>query len=113
MKEDIIVLWQAPILEKPEFRLYYDDNGSVITYTCEKLDGKYIVIDAITYAQARPDVRVIDGKISSVKPNAIVCKLMPHETEGVTCVKEDIDIIADDSYTGPTMKWNFTAYELK
>ena len=34
-----VVLWEQPPLIKPEFRLYYDDSGKVICYTCEKLPG--------------------------------------------------------------------------
>ena len=30
-----------------EYRLYYDSKGCIISYTCEKLAGNYIVIDNI------------------------------------------------------------------
>jgi hypothetical protein len=62
--DDYVILWEAPKIIPPEFRLYYNETGKVICYTCEKLDGNYIVIDASIYAAGRPDVRVIDGKIS-------------------------------------------------
>jgi hypothetical protein len=29
--EEVVILWEAPKIEKPEFRLYYDDTGKVIT----------------------------------------------------------------------------------
>lgn len=109
---ETVIIWEAPKISPPEFRLYYDDAGKVITYTCEKMPGQYIVIDAKTYAEARPDVRVIDGKISTAQPNAVVYKLMPSLTEGTPCVEEDISIIADSLYTGKTTKWNLTVYEL-
>lgn len=110
--EEFIVLWEPPVQEPPEFRLYYDDKGKVICYTGDKsITGNYIVIDTLTFAEARPDVRVIDGKISRAAPNAVVHKLMPDETEGVTCAMEDISIIADESYT-QTKKWKLTTYEL-
>ena len=35
-KEDCIIIWEAPKIVPPEFRLYYDDAGRVITYTSEK-----------------------------------------------------------------------------
>ena len=57
-----------------EFRLYYDDDGKVLFYTCEKPEGKYITIDRLTFAQARPDLRVIDGKLSNINPKAIITK---------------------------------------
>ena len=46
--QEYIIIWEAPKIEPPEFRLYYDDKGSVITYTCDKIPGNYIVIDAKT-----------------------------------------------------------------
>ena len=84
-EQDVVIIWEAPKIIPPEFRLYYDEKGNVVTYTCEKLDGNYIVIDALTFAQARPDVRVIDGKISTVQPAMVVTKLMPDDNNGTLC----------------------------
>jgi hypothetical protein len=107
-----ILLWEQPPLEKPEFRLYYDDKGKVICYSCEKIEGTYIVIDAATYASGRPDVRVIDGKISTAVPSLVVSKLMPN-TEGVSCAEEDISIVVDDNYKDKIIKWKLNTYELE
>lgn len=109
-EEDYVIIWEAPKIEPPEFRLYYDDKGKVITYTCDKLPGNYIVIDAVTYAQARPDIQVIDGKITTVQPNAVVFKLMPSPI-GIKCATEDISIIVTDNYENIT-RWNLNIYEL-
>jgi hypothetical protein len=112
-QEDYIIVWEQPKLEVPEFRLYYDDKGAVVCYTGDKsMTGNYIVIDALTFAAARPDVRVIDGKISNVAPNAVVHKLMPNESEGIDCHPDDISIIVDTSYTEKKQKWKLTTYEL-
>lgn len=108
--EDRIIIWEAPKIVPPEFRLYYDDSGKVLFYTCEKPAGNYIVIDAITYASARYDLRVVDGKISVANPNAIVYKLMPSES-GTKCSAEDISIIADDQTREVTF-WDLKIYEL-
>lgn len=105
--DDILILWEAPKIIPPEFRLYYDEAGKVICYTCEKLEGNYIIIDANTYAQARPDIRVINGKISNVLNHCIVSKLMPDLIEGQLCESEDVSIISD----GGT-KWKLKTYEL-
>ena len=60
--EDYVLVFEAPKIEPPEFRLYYDEEtGKVLFYTCEKPEGKYLVIDSVTFACARQDVRVIDG----------------------------------------------------
>ena len=107
-----ILLWEPPPLQKPEFRLYYDDKGKVLFYTCEKPEGNYIIVDATTYAAGRPDLRVIDGKISTAIPSLVVSKLMPNETDGVSCVAEDISIIATSDYKGEHIKWKLNTYEL-
>ena len=107
-----ILLWEPPPLQKPEFRLYYDDKGKVLFYTCEKPEGNYIIVDATTYAAGRPDLRVIDGKISTAIPSLVVSKLMPNETDGVSCVAEDISIIATSDYKGEQIKWKLNTYEL-
>lgn len=109
--EEYIVIWEAPVIVPPEFRLYYDDKGKVVCYTCEKLEGNYIVIDARTYAESRPDLRIIDGKISTVQPSAVVYKLMPGDV-GIECAVEDISIIPDSDYKGKTQKWKLNIYEL-
>ena len=112
-EEEYIILWEPPKLEPPEFRLYYDEHGAVVCYTGDKsVSGNYIVIDSLTFAQARPDVRVINGKISTVAPNAVVHKLMPKNTEGIDCHLEDISILVDKKDYKKTQKWKLTTYEL-
>lgn len=111
--EDIIILWEAPKIIPPEFRLYYDDKGKVICYTCEKLEGNnYIIIDALTYAEGRPDIRVVNGKIVKHSTNVVITKLIPDDVEGKVCAKEDMSILVDESYIGETIKWKLNLYEL-
>lgn len=110
-EDDVIIIWEAPKIVPPEFRLYYDDAGKVICYTCEKLEGNYIVIDALTYAQGRPDVRIIDGKISTVSNHCIVSKLMPHPTQGIQCEEEDVSVISVNETE--TLRWKLNTYEIK
>jgi hypothetical protein len=92
--DEYIITWEAPIIEKPEFRLYYGEKGEVVTYTCEKLDGDYIVIDTLTFAEARPDVQVMDGKIVRTSSAAVITRLYP-SYKGTLCEREDISVIAD------------------
>jgi len=113
MTEEKKIIWIAPVVEKPEFRLYYDDNGKVICYTGDKtLPGNFIVIDALTFAAARPDVRVVDGKIAQAAASFTVSKLMPNDSEGVDCHNEDISIIVDTTYSGNKIKWKLNTYDL-
>lgn len=110
-EEGYIVLFEAPEIKAPEFRLYHDDKGKVICYTCEKLEGNFIIIDASTFAQARPDVRVVDGRIATVTANAVVSKLMPCDS-GRECSKQDINIVVDREFKGETTFWKMITYEL-
>jgi hypothetical protein len=110
-EEGYIVLFEAPEIKTPEFRLYYDDKGKVICYTCEELVGNHIVVDAITFAQARPDVRVVDGRITTVYSNAVVSKLMPCDT-GKMCAAEDISIVVSNNHKIATTNWKMITYEL-
>jgi hypothetical protein len=108
--QDYVILFEAPKIEKPELRLYYDDKGKVLFYTCEKPEGNFIVVDAQTYIEARPDVRVVNGKLMKVQAS-IISKLIPN-TIGQLCAREDISIVVDDKYTGKTQNWEMTTYEL-
>lgn len=95
-EEEFVIIWEAPVIEKPEFRLYYDNKGYPLCYTCENLEGEYVVIDALTFAEARPDVRVVDGKLIKASSGAVISRLYPN-TEGVLCEVEDISIITKDN----------------
>lgn len=107
-----VTLWQPAVEpQKLEFRLYYDKRGNVLFYSCDKIDGDYIVIDAKTYAEGRPDLKVIDGKISRANLNSIVSKLV-ESTTGISCAEEDVSIIVDETYTGKTINWELKTYEL-
>lgn len=94
MQDEFIVIWESHKVDKPEFRLYYDDKGCVISYTCEETEGNYIVVDALTFAEARPDVRVVDGKIVKNNAGSVVSRLYK-DVEGVRCETEDISVITE------------------
>lgn len=93
-QEEFIVIWDNPIKVKPEFRLYYDEKGNVITYTCESIEGNYIVIDALTFAEARPDIKVVDGELIRDRAGSVISRLYKN-TEGVLCELEDVSIITE------------------
>lgn len=98
-----------PVIADPaEFRLYYDDTGSVVHYTCEKLEGNFIAVDAITFAEARPDIKVIDGKVVRTDRVLLVTKLTT-STSGIKCSRDDITIIVDQNEDG--IYWDIQNYE--
>ena len=89
-----------------EYRLYYDDNGSVVCYTTEALEGKFIFIDKMSYATARHDVRVVDNKLIRLTAGSHILKLIP-STEGAPCHKENILVIDDND----PQHWDLTVYD--
>jgi len=106
--EEYVIVWEAPEIIAPEFRLYYDERGYLICYTCEKLEGNYIVIDAITFAEGRPDVRVADGRLVRASTGAVISKLQS-DNEGVLCETEDISVITETN----GKYWKLKTYELR
>lgn len=109
--DEYTIIWEAPKIESPELRVYYDDNGKILFYTCEKLTGNYLVIDSLTYAACRQDLRVIDGKLSSVNSTAIISKLKPGTT-GKECLSDDVSIIAENQDSNTTY-WELKLHELR
>ena len=111
--EDFVIIWEAPPIVKPEFRLYYDEKGKILFYTSEKPEGNYIVIDALTYAEGRPDLRVVDGRISTVNQGSVVSKLVQDKSEGIECSIEDVSIIVPKKCKVKKIKWKLQTYELR
>ena len=103
----------ASAQKPPEFRLYYDENGKVLYYTCEKLEGNYIIVDGQVYNEGRYDVRVIDGKIVNTSEFVYTQKLVPSIMSGYTCAKENVNIIVSDDYEDETITWDVKQYEHK
>lgn len=91
-----------------EFRAYYDDKGYVICYTCENLEGNYIVVDSQAFAEGRPDMRVVDGKLVKVNKPGKISKLVPSDT-GVRASRQDMLVIVTDDT--PSITWKFKTYE--
>ena len=106
---DLIINFVFEPPPPPEFRLYYDDKGNVLFYTGEKPEGNYIVVDTQTFAEARMDVRVIDGVIRHNSTITQVYKLKP-TTEGTLTHVDDVSLILEDDNEG--VYWNFDVKEL-
>ena len=93
-----------------EFRAYYNDDGSISTYTTEDIPGQFIVITSDQYAQARPDARVIDGQLVFTHRRSHVSKLTKNKTVGIATSKYDISVISSDS---DSTYYTIKAYEIK
>ena len=92
--EEYVLVWDAPKPIVLEFRLYYKEDGSVDFYTCDKPEGKHIIIDALAFAEARPDIKVVNRRITRIRPHAIVQKLKPSSIGQLTSIT-DMSIILD------------------
>lgn len=107
---DLIINFVYEPPPPPEFRLYYDDNGNVLFYTGEKPEGNYIVIDNQTFAEARPDVKVINGAIVLNSNITQIYKLKP-TTEGTLTYVDDVSLILEDTDIEGTY-WQYDVKEL-
>ena len=106
------LFWEVKEPEPVEFRLYYDEKGSIITYTCEKPLGNYLVIDAQTFAEGRPDLMVVDGKLVKLVPKVFL-SLLSKSDLGTMCASEDIAVPVSNDYTGDITQWELKSYEYK
>lgn len=98
-----------PKISEVEFRLYYDDNGKVITYTSEKLPGNYLIITKEQYNEARNDVVVKDGKIMYTHKTTHIMKYTKNLSRGIQTSKYDINVITKND----SVFYEYLAYEIK
>lgn len=84
-----------------EYRLYYDDKGNVLFYTCEKPEGKFIKVDSQTYSEMRYDIRIIDGKgypIGSLNEMSTISDAPTTTVDAKPIVKEPKQTSNNESY---------------
>jgi hypothetical protein len=99
----------APVKQELEFRLYYDGDGQVVTYTTEKLEGQYIVITRDQYNEARGDVLVKDGKLCYTHKTTHIGKYTKNIQDGVRTSKYDINILCDENF----VYWKYEQHEIR
>ena len=75
------------------YKLYYNDDGSPKCYSMEEMAGKYIEIDAETFALRPWNVRVIDGQLVVINPPVTVQKLQPNQSTGTACHPQDVCVV--------------------
>lgn len=67
---------------KPDFRLYYSEDGSIIDISYEQLSGDYIIITQAEFDacnQKRENYTVIDGKLEFTPPKQRTWNLTQEE----------------------------------
>jgi hypothetical protein len=103
-EQEFLEIWLARPDPKPIFyRLYYQDDGTLLYYSMEDLPGKYIEIDFDTYQQYRSNVCVVDGKLIVIPTTVTIKKLQPDE-HGTPCDPRDVCIVVDSNK--PHTKWS-------
>ena len=99
----------APVEVKPIFyRLYYNDDGTLVCYSMENLPHNYIEVDAETYHLSPSNIRIVNEKIVVINPASYVKKLAPGAT-GTPCDPRDICVVVDESH--PHTKWSLKTNE--
>jgi hypothetical protein len=101
----------AILLDTPEpqpifYRAYYNSEGWVECYSMEDRPGNYIDVDQPTYV-ASPYARVINGKLTVIKPTGSIAKLMPSSV-GTPCNPQDVCVVTADK---EHIKWSLKTSE--
>ena len=100
------ILFDVPEVRPIFYRAYYNSEGWVECYSMEDLPGNYIEIDQPTYVTS-PYARVINGKLTVVKPASVVTKLIPSAT-GTACDPSDVCIVTNSEHN---IKWSLKTSE--
>jgi hypothetical protein len=95
-------LW--PMSAEISYRLYHKEDGTPECYSMDNLPGKYVEVDAETFASRPWNVRVVDGKLQFIQPRATVQKLWPNTAVGTACHTQDVCIIVSEQQ--PHTTWN-------
>lgn len=102
---DISELPEIPV----EYRLYYDENGSVITMTHGEHpnDGDYIVISQEIYDRPNYNLmRVIDSELVIIDDSHHK-QCLGKSTKGYRVVKGHANLIVNETYQGETEYYGF------
>jgi len=87
--------------KKPEYRLYYDENGMPLFFTSQDVPGNYVVVDQQTYLHSPGHIRVVDGKLKILKVS-FGKKLVP-AVLGRACDPRDICVVVAEDQ--PCTRW--------
>lgn len=88
--------WTVPE-NRAEFRIYYDESGTITCYSMEDLPGTYIVVDRHTFEQVRMDLKVRDGKLIKITQQSS-WRLTPADHGEYACHVDDVSIVVPTTY---------------
>lgn len=96
-----------------EYKVYYNADGSIITYTTEELPGEYIVVTKEQWAEARPDARVVDGQLVYTHIKRHVFKLEPTTGGKYRSATWDMNILLGEQDDIEAKNWGIRAYDIR
>ena len=105
----VMATFKWPDEQAVSYRLYYNQDGTPKCYTMEQLSGKYVEVDAETFALRPWNVRVVNEKLQIITPAVTVQKLTPNKHTGATCHTQDVCVIVPSDCDHN--KWNITTNE--
>jgi len=88
--------------KKPEYRLYYDENGLPLFFTSQDLPGNYVVVDQQTYLHAPGHIRVVKGQLKTF--NLMLGKKLVPSTAGQACDPRDVCVVVSEDQ--PHTRWH-------
>lgn len=97
----VMTEWVPPEPNPIFFRLYYNNDGTPITYSMEDLPHDYIEITPEIFQNANMNVRVINNQLI-FKKLATINKLQPAD-HGTACDPRDVSVVV--SQDQPNRKW--------
>lgn len=68
------------------------------------MPGKYIEVDAETFARRPWNVRVVEEKLTVIQPSVTVQKLQPNQKFGTACHPLDVCVVVQKQQ--PHVTWN-------
>lgn len=106
----VMATFEWPEIKPASYRLYYNDDGTPKCYSMDELPGKYVEIDAETFARRPWNVRVVDQRIELIQPAILVKKLQPNQSTGTCCHVQDVCVVVPESK--PHTIWNTITHEI-
>jgi len=94
--------WPDP--QPVEYRLYYNEDGSPLTYTMEQLPGNYILVSQEVYISWPLHVRVRDGELVWLPQEPVVDRICPDQPTGTPCHPNNVCLVVDT--TQPNRLWS-------
>jgi hypothetical protein len=103
------ILHHVPETKPIFFRLYYNNDGTPITYSMEELSHDYIEVEPEVFHQRNMNVQVVNNNLIFKPTTTVVNKLHPANS-GIACDPRDVCVVV--STDQPNRLWKIIKHEL-